>query len=401
MTLRHLTIFRAVCQTESITLAAEHLNMTQPAVSLTVRELEDFYGVQLFERMNRRIYITEAGRTLLQYADTILSQYAESVQVLQEARHRGSCRFGVHVTFGETVLPSLLRRLVEQLPYITVRAFVTNTRENEEMLLRNELDFAVIDNVKGLEALRTVPLGKEEMAVVCRPDHRSGNSITLEELAGERLLLREKGHFVSGEAVSAELGFTRAAIWKSISALRAQGYEIDAVTGRGYCLKSLPDTLTEQTVRSYLGPVETVGKRIDCFDSIDSTNAYLKRIALDGAPEEIFTHAAELREMGLGIPGAAALAEELRARGAAVRPVPRAVERVLRLRLPHVAGHPRVGVQYAAVHHLPARARLYVQELPRPQGRRHPVRQGQPLSAHASFRTPVKQDGGAFFVWDA
>ena len=88
------------------------------------------------------------------------------------------------------------------------------------------------------------------------------------------LLLREKGHFVSGEAVSAELGITRAAIWKSISALRAQGYEIDAVTGRGYCLKSLPDTLTEQTVRSYLGPVETVGKRIDCFPSdIDELEA--------------------------------------------------------------------------------------------------------------------------------
>ena len=46
-----------------------------------MRELEDFYGVQLFARMNRRIYITEAGRTLLQYADTILSQYAESLQV--------------------------------------------------------------------------------------------------------------------------------------------------------------------------------------------------------------------------------------------------------------------------------------------------------------------------------
>ncbi|MEI3128610.1 MAG: LysR substrate-binding domain-containing protein [Oscillospiraceae bacterium] len=74
------------------------------------------------------------------------------------------------------MLPSLLRRLWEQLPHITVRAFVTNTRENEEMLLRNELDFAVIDNVKGLEALRTVPLGKEEMAVVCRPDHRSGTA---------------------------------------------------------------------------------------------------------------------------------------------------------------------------------------------------------------------------------
>lgn len=97
------------------------------------------------------------------------------------------------------------------------------------------------------------------------------------------LLLREKGRFVSGEAVSAELGITRAAIWKSISALRAQGYEIEAVPGRGYCLKALPDVLSEQTVRSFLGGVQVVGGRIDCFDTIDSTNAYLKRIAFDGA----------------------------------------------------------------------------------------------------------------------
>ena len=66
MTLRHLEIFRSVCQAESITLAAEHLNMTQPAVSQAIRELESFYRTKLFERMNRRIYITESGRTLLQ-----------------------------------------------------------------------------------------------------------------------------------------------------------------------------------------------------------------------------------------------------------------------------------------------------------------------------------------------
>ena len=246
MTLRHLTIFRAVCQTESITLAAEHLNMTQPAVSLAVRELEEFYGVQLFERMNRRIYITEAGRTLLQYADTILSQYAESVQVLQEARHRGSCRFGVHVTFGETVLPSLLRRLAEQLPDITVRAFVTNTRENEEMLLRNELDFAVIDNVKGLEALRTVPLGKEEMAVVCRPDHCSGNSITLEELAGERLLLREKG---SGTRDSIDTVFGAAGLTVSAFLDSSSTYALLSCAKEGQGVTILPRSLTAEALR--------------------------------------------------------------------------------------------------------------------------------------------------------
>lgn len=99
------------------------------------------------------------------------------------------------------------------------------------------------------------------------------------------LLLREKGSFVSGETISAALGITRAAIWKSIKALRAQGYEIDAVTGRGYCLRALPDLLSEQAVRAYLGKTEIVGTRIDCMESVDSTNAYLKRIALDDAAD--------------------------------------------------------------------------------------------------------------------
>ena len=125
------------------------------------------------------------------------------------------------------------------------------------------------------------------------------------------LLLREQGHFVSGEAVSAELGITRAAIWKSISALRAQGYEIDAVTGRGY-LKEVAARHADRADRAQLlGTwVETVGKRIDCFDSIDSTNAYLKRIALDGAPDGTVAVAAEQTS------GAVAAAAAFRARRA-------------------------------------------------------------------------------------
>ena len=91
------------------------------------------------------------------------------------------------------------------------------------------------------------------------------------------LLLREKGRYVSGESISASLGITRAAIWKSISALRAQGYEIEAVPGRGYCLKALPDALTEQTVRSYLGAEQTSGRgrRGRSFQSAAGKGVYL------------------------------------------------------------------------------------------------------------------------------
>ena len=247
MTLRHLTIFQAVCQTESITQAAERLNMTQPAVSLAIRELEEFYGAQLFERMNRRIYLTDAGRTLWQYADTILSQYQESRQVLREARHTATCRFGVHVTFGETLLPALLGRLSQQLPRVAVRAFVTNTRENEEMLLRNQLDFAVIDNVRGLEALHTIPLGREPMSAVCRPDYRPDGPITLEQLAGERLLLREKG---SGTRDSIDSVFGAAGMTISAFLDSSSTYAILHCAQQGLGVAILPRSLTAEALQA-------------------------------------------------------------------------------------------------------------------------------------------------------
>lgn len=246
MTLRHLTIFQAVCQTESVTQAAERLNMTQPAVSLAIRELEEFYGAQLFERMNRRIYLTDAGRTLWQYADTILSQYQESRQVLREARHTATCRFGVHVTFGETLLPALLQRLSQQLLHVAVRAFVTNTRENEEMLLRNQLDFAVIDNVRGLEALHTIPLGREPMSAVCCPDYRPDGPITLEQLAGERLLLREKG---SGTRDSIDSVFGAAGMTISAFLDSSSTYALLRCAQQGLGVAILPRSLTAEALQ--------------------------------------------------------------------------------------------------------------------------------------------------------
>lgn len=195
MTLRHLEIFRAVCARESITLAAEHLNMTQPAVSLAVKELEAFYGVQLLERMNRRIYITDAGRSLLQYADAVLSQFEESIRVLRDSGAHSHCSFGMTVTIGEARLPSILSRLSRELPQISVRAFVQNSRRTEQMIQRNEIDFALVNNITAVSSSHVVDfLGQEEMAAVCAPAYLPGqSSLSPEELARQPLLLREPG----------------------------------------------------------------------------------------------------------------------------------------------------------------------------------------------------------------
>ena len=97
------------------------------------------------------------------------------------------------------------------------------------------------------------------------------------------LLLTEAEGYLSGEEMREKLGVSRAAVSQTVSALRADGYDIDAVTNRGYCLRARPDTLTAGDVLPYLPEARRATVR--CFAQIDSTNSYLKAEAMSGAPD--------------------------------------------------------------------------------------------------------------------
>lgn len=193
MTLRHFQIFKTVCNEESITLAAEKLSMTQPAVSIAIKELETFYKVKLFERMNRRIFITQAGHCLLQYATTVLSQFDESINVIRDAGQFKNCCLGVNITIGETTLPVLLKRIYHEHPEYNVTAKIRNSHEIEKMLLRNDIDFAIVDNISAISNFTVIPLFTDKMVVVCSENYRKENALTLQELSKQKLLLREVG----------------------------------------------------------------------------------------------------------------------------------------------------------------------------------------------------------------
>ena len=104
-------------------------------------------------------------------------------------------------------------------------------------------------------------------------------------------LQKNDGAFISGEALSEKLGISRAAVWKSIRALRRDGYTIASQVGSGYRLEQSPDTLTEREIRRHLSATETVGREIECFDTIGSTNTYLT--LLENAPDGLVAVAQE------------------------------------------------------------------------------------------------------------
>ena len=99
------------------------------------------------------------------------------------------------------------------------------------------------------------------------------------------VLLRKEEGFLSGQELSRRLGLSRAAVWKTVDALRREGYEIEARTGLGYRLAAAPDAMTVPEIRSFLGETAVVGRELRCFAELDSTNNYAKTLAQTGAPD--------------------------------------------------------------------------------------------------------------------
>lgn len=110
MTLKHLRIFVTVYQEESITHAAQKLGMTQPATSLAIRELEEYYQTKLFERSGRGIRITEAATHLYSNAARLMSLYEEMNQEMKNWNTNGKLRIGSSISIGSCILPQLMSR---------------------------------------------------------------------------------------------------------------------------------------------------------------------------------------------------------------------------------------------------------------------------------------------------
>ena len=113
MTLRHMKIFVTVYRHSNITRAAEELHLAQPSVSLAVKELEEYYGIRLFERIGRRICPTEAGNEFYSYALHIVSLFEDIEKRIKNWDTLGTIRIGTSITIGTHILPGLIKKYQE------------------------------------------------------------------------------------------------------------------------------------------------------------------------------------------------------------------------------------------------------------------------------------------------
>lgn len=197
MTLDQLRIFIAVAEREHITQAAAALNLTQSAVSAAVAALEERHAVRLFDRVGRRIVLTEAGRVFLGEARSVLARAEQAERVLGDLAglKRGRLRLGASQTVANYWLPPLMQQFRAEHPGFDLELVTGNTTEVAKMVHAATVDLGFIEGEVQDPTLSILSLPGDELALVVAPGHHwaAQPPTTRAALKAARWVLREPG----------------------------------------------------------------------------------------------------------------------------------------------------------------------------------------------------------------
>jgi DNA-binding transcriptional LysR family regulator len=186
-------MFVTVCETGSVTRAAEQLYIAQPTISHAIAELEKYYNVSLFDRINQRLILTDTGRELLVTAKEILSGFEHFEQLASTEGHSPRVRIGASLTLGQTVIPAYLKMLGESHPEIEAEVTVRSSSAIEAEIENGNLDFAVIEGEISSPYLRAELFERDRLVAVASAEYEVPETLPVEELMHYPLLLRDHG----------------------------------------------------------------------------------------------------------------------------------------------------------------------------------------------------------------
>lgn len=208
LTLRQLKVFESVARHLNYTRAAEELFLTQPAVSMQVKQLEGQLGVALFEQLGKRIHLTEAGQEVLGYARGVTQQLDELESVLDRLKGLSGGRLRISVaTTANYFIPTLLGTFARRYPEVTVSLDVTNREILLRQLSENSVDLVIMGQPPVEADVEAESFMENPLVIVAPPGHPLAHQkkIPLKRLQEEVFLVREPG---SGTRIAMERFFT-------------------------------------------------------------------------------------------------------------------------------------------------------------------------------------------------
>jgi DNA-binding transcriptional LysR family regulator len=197
MDTRQLTAFCAVVELRSFSRAAERLGVTQPAVSLQIRSLEERLGQQLLDRSGRRVEPTEAGQRLYRGAQRMLAleqQLIEEVAGGDEGELRGELAIGAATGPGAIVVPLLLCEFQQINPEVRVALTISDTQTVVEAVARRELELGIVGATPRHRSVVYDPFFEDEVVLACPPQHPfAGRTVKVDDLRDASLVVMQEG----------------------------------------------------------------------------------------------------------------------------------------------------------------------------------------------------------------
>lgn len=192
-----LHIFYTVAEKGSFSGAAQALHMTQPAVTMQVQSLEEYFGTKLFSRTTKKIELTEAGRALLPFAKRSIELMRETETGMSRFTHmlEGRLQLGASLTIGEYILPRILGPFGKEFPHISVSMKVMNTTQILDDIIHHQLTFGLVEAPIDHPDVQMEPVLSDELKLIIPSVHElaSKETVTLEDMLQYPFVLREQG----------------------------------------------------------------------------------------------------------------------------------------------------------------------------------------------------------------
>ena len=195
MTIRSLEIFVKVAECGKMSEVARNMYITQSSVSQAISEIEKEYGVKLFDRISKKLYLTEAGKKLLGDGRHLLAVNEEMNDCMKHCAKNIRIRVGATVTVGTCVISPIMLELYKVNPLIEPEVFVEDTRLIAKKLLNSELDIAIVEGKIKHPDIVTKSIINDNLVLICSHKHEfyKRDSIKVSELSNQPLIMRELG----------------------------------------------------------------------------------------------------------------------------------------------------------------------------------------------------------------
>lgn len=197
MDVRDLQVFLSVAKHLNYTRAAEEVNLSQPSVSVRMRQLERDLGSKLFEQLGKKIALTEAGQLLVPYATRVIAAMSDARDAIDQLQglERGSLRIGASTTPGMYLVPRTIAHFKRRYPKIEVHLAVKDTRQIEEGVIRNEFDFGFVGGHLMGDEVDVLPWITDELVLIVPVGHRLAGRkrVRPQDISKEQFIFREQG----------------------------------------------------------------------------------------------------------------------------------------------------------------------------------------------------------------